>query len=291
KIAAVLLFAMASGCQDRAHAEDGDWLRQQIDRAKNGATIEVPAGRYDISDVYISKDITIIGPEDRSAVLQSASVTDKGILVPTEGTSLRVENLTLLGAHSWDRNGAGVRFEGRTLEIVNCLFDGNEDGILFTGDDNGSLKVIGSEFRNSGFGDGYSHGIYVDGAALVQVEDTKFVGTRIGHHIKSASQKTVVVNSYFDDAFGRSSYTIDMPAGGEVIIRGNTVIQGEDAENATIFNYDLGKGGRPVSLLIEDNEIINEYSGGRLLRNDTRAPVTLQRNDIENRGKRPLKVD
>ena len=168
---------MASGCQDRAHAEDGDWLRQQIDRAKNGATIEVPAGRYDISDAYISKDITIIGQEDRSEVHQTASVTDKGILVPTEGTSLRVENLTFLGAHSWDRNGAGVRFEGRTLEIVNCLFDGNEDGILFTGDDNGSLKVMGSEFRNSGFGDGYSHGIYVDGAATLEVAMTIFERT------------------------------------------------------------------------------------------------------------------
>ena len=287
-LAVALAAAVLAACGEEAAAEDGEWLRRQIERARSGATIEIPSGEYDFNDLTFSKDLKLIGPPDRSAVLRAATVTDKGVLVPTAGASLHVENLTFVNTTAWDRNGAGIRFEGRNLTVVNCLFDNNEDGILATGDDDGIIRILNSEFIDSGFGDGQTHAVYVDGAALVEVRDSRFVGTRIGHHIKSVSEKTIVTGSFFDDARGRTSYAVDMPAGGEALISGNTVIQSVDSDNWAIFNYDLGKGGAPVSLTIEDNKIVNYYPGGVLLRNDTRITPVVRNNTIEDRGAKPL---
>ncbi len=289
-IAAAAAAAILSACYGSAAAEDGPWLERQIERARSGDTINIPAGNYDLSDVTFSKDLTLVGPPDRSAVLRAANVTDKGVLVPTNGANLRVENLSFRDVTAWDRNGAGIRFEGENLTVVNCLFHSNEDGILATGDDDGVIKIINSEFVNNGFGDGQSHGIYIDGASLVQVEGSKFVGSRIGHHIKSASQRTIVVDSYFDDAHGRTSYAIDIPGAGDATIRGNTVIQSADSDNWAVFNYDTGKGGTPVSLVIEGNKIINKYDGGVLLRNDTRIEPVIRDNEVENLGRKPLRM-
>ncbi|MBI1394196.1 MAG: hypothetical protein GC152_15810 [Alphaproteobacteria bacterium] len=282
--------SLLCACGEQAAAEDGAWLRREIERARDGATINVPSGDYDMSDVTFSKDLTLVGPPDRSAVLRAANVTDKGVLVPTGGANLTIENLTFKDVTAWDRNGAGVRFEGRNLTVVNCLFDGNEDGILATGDDSGVIRIRNSDFIDSGFGDGQSHGVYVDGAALVEVTDSRFIGTRIGHHLKSVAQKTVVTGSFFDDARGRTSYAIDMPAGGEAIIRGNTLVQSVDSDNWAIFNYDLGKGGAPVSLTIEGNKVTNHYHGGVLFRNDTRIKPVVRDNEIDNKGRAPLKI-
>ena len=43
---AIAAFAAVS-CARAAPANDGDWLKREIARAKSGAVIEIPAGDYD----------------------------------------------------------------------------------------------------------------------------------------------------------------------------------------------------------------------------------------------------
>jgi hypothetical protein len=279
---------VAASCASGALAGDSAWLQDAIASAKSGAVIEIPAGDYDLTDQKIYKSITLKGAADGKTVLRSAAVTEKGILVPLTGVDLRVENITFSGAKSWDRNGAGIRHEGRNLTIVNCRFLGNEDGILSTGDKNGNILIERSLFRESGFGDGQSHGIYVDGAALVDVSDSKFVSTRIGHHLKSLSKKTVVRGTTFDDGHGRGSYAIDVSRGGELIAENNVFIQASDAENWSIINYDLTRGGSADGLTIVGNRVINRFQGGVFLRNDTKLQPLMNANAVENLGKKPL---
>ena len=292
RLAALLIAAssVAIACSAApASAYDGDWLRDQVRAARSGATIEVPAGDYDIKDLRITKDLRLVGPTGAEAIFRSAETTDKGLLIPTEGASLHVENITFRNTSSWDRNGAGIRHEGVNLDIVNCVFDSNEDGVLATGSPEGVITIKGSTFVDNGFGDGQSHGIYVFAADTLSITDSKFIGTRIGHHVKSLADKTIVANTLLDDAYGRTSYAIDTSKGGDVTIVNNTVIQSVDSDNSAIFNYDLTRGGAPVGIRIEGNKIINRYDGGRLLRNATRLEPTIANNTVTNEGRRPLK--
>lgn len=269
-----------------AHAAPGNsaWLVEEINAAKAGAVIDVPAGDYDLTDFKIYRSITLKGSADGKTVLRSAAVTDKGVLVPLTGVDLRVENITFSGTKSWSRNGAGIRHEGRNLTIVNCRFIGNEDGVLSTGDKDGVITIERSLFHDNGFGDGQSHAIYVDGAALVDVRDSKFVSTRIGHHLKSLSRKTIVRNTTFDDGHGRGSYAIDASRGGALIAENNVFIQASDAENYAVVNYDLTRGGAADGLTLTGNKIVNRFRGGVFLRNDTKLAPVMADNEIENLG-------
>lgn len=273
-----------------ALAADGAWLRREIEKAKSGDTIQIPAGVYDLTDLKLYKSVTLVGAADGKTVLRSASVTDKGILVPLSGTDLKVENITFEGARSWDRNGAGIRHEGRNLTIVNCRFISNEDGVLATGDATGTITIRGSAFIDNGFGDGMSHGIYVLNAIKLDIDRSRFEGTRIGHHVKSLADETIVRNSVLDDGHGRGSYALDASKGGAVTFEGNTVIQAADGENNTIINYDLTRGGKALRLTITGNKFINRLDGGTLLRNDTKLAPAFSNNEIVNEGKRPLAV-
>jgi hypothetical protein len=286
----IVVFALLVVGASAAHAAPGDsaWLIDQISSAKPGAVIEVPAGDYDLTDQKIYRSMTIRGSADGKTILRSAATTEKGILVPLIGVDLVVENVTFAGAKSWDRNGAGIRHEGRNLTVVNCRFLGNEDGILSTGDKNGVITIERSLFRDSGFGDGQSHAIYVDGAALVDVKDSKFVSTRIGHHLKSLAQKTVVRNTTFDDGHGRGSYAIDASRGGALVVENSVFIQASDAENYSVINYDLTRGGSAEGITLKGNKVVNRFRGGVFLRNDTKLAPVMAANEIENLGGKPM---
>ena len=289
---------VATGCADASPggtvengAANGAWLRKQMQKAKSGSVIEVPAGHYDLSDVEIGKSLTLRGPGDDGAVVfYSATVLSKGILVPLSGVSLTVENVTFKDARAWDKNGAGIRHEGRDLTIVNCAFEGNEDGILATSDPKGVITISGSEFIENGYGDGQSHAIYVNEAAALRVTDSRFIGTRIGHHVKSLAEETTVEGSYFDDAYGRSSYAVDVSRGGALRVSGNTMIQSADSDNYHFVNFDTRRGGKAVSIEITGNEIVNKYDGGVFLRNDSKVTPVIEGNTVTNEGAKPLKM-
>ena len=285
-LALSILLAVASGAP--AMADDSAALARQIASARSGAVIDVPAGDYDLKDIKISRSLTLRGAAEGGTVFRSAETVEKGILVPLAGADLRVENITFSGAKSWDRNGAGIRHEGRNLTVENCKFIGNEDGILSTGDPDGAVAIVRSEFSDNGFGDGQSHAIYLSSGARLEVVGSHFVSTRIGHHVKSLADATIVRDTVMDDGYGKSSYAIDASRGGDVTIENNTFIQAADGENYSIVNYDLTRGGAATRLVVSGNKIVNYYDGGVFLRNDTKLAPALFENRIENKGKKPL---
>lgn len=284
----ISLVLFGAGCTAEASANDSEWLKRAISSARSGAVIEIPAGDYDLTDQKVTRSLTLRGAAEGGTVFRSAAVTDKGVLVPQAAVDLTVENITFESVRAWDKNGSGVRHEGRNLTVVNCKFLNSDEGILATGSEDGVITIRNSEFRNNGFGDGQSHGIYVSSGGKLVVDGSKFVGTRIGHHVKSLAAMTIVRNSLMDDGLGKSSYAVDVSRGGDVTIESNRIVQSPDAENYTIINYDLSRGGAATRLVISGNEIINHIDGGVLLRNDTKLSPILFENRVENKGKKPL---
>jgi RTX calcium-binding nonapeptide repeat (4 copies) len=257
-------------------------LRLAVEQSEAGEEIIIAAGNYDIADLKLPRDMTLRG--ESNVVFHSTKPVAKGILNPLPGASIRIENIKFFGASSPDQNGAGIRHDGENLTIVDSTFERNENGVLATGSERGNITVQNSKFLRNGYGDGYSHGIYVVRAASMQINDSQFTGTRIGHHVKSLARVTEIRGSKFDDADGRTSYAIDASKGGEIKITGNQFIQAANADNPAIINYDLSRGGKPGNVTIADNRIINRHRRGKLLRNATAITPIIFGNEITNEG-------
>jgi hypothetical protein len=289
---ALLVFVLAS-CVSTAWADitvdNAAALEQAATRAKKGETIVLAAGRYDLTDLKIPRDLTLKG--DGEVVFYTSRPTEKGILNPLWDASLRVENIRFEGARAPDLNGAGIRHDGLNLTVVNCIFVANEDGILATGQDHGVITITGSAFINNGYGDGYSHAVYAASGKTLDISASRFVGTRIGHHVKSLAATTRVTGSSFDDADGKTSYAVDASRGGAVTITGNSFIQAADADNSTLFNYDQTRGGNADALVITGNRVVNRNRNGRLLRNETGVTPVISDNEITNEAGGRLALD
>lgn len=277
------LFVTITPARARDAVDSAKALEKAVHMAGSGETIRVASGRYDLADLKIPRDLRIIG--EGEVVFFSSRPVEKGILNPLWDSSLQVENITFEGARAPDLNGAGIRHDGVDLTVINCVFDNNDDGILATGQEHGKIAVLDSRFINNGYGDGYSHGIYVASGASLDIKNTAFIGTKIGHHVKSLAGRTTIVNSSFDDADGRTSYAVDASRGGAVSITGSSFIQAADADNSTLFNYDLSRGGEAVSLEISGNRIVNRNQNGRFLRNDSPVTPLMRDNEIINEGR------
>jgi len=155
-----------------------------------------------------------------------------------------VDGLTFSGAmidNSLGGNGAGIRDqntrEGATLIVRNCVFTGNQEGIL-TGEDAGeTVTVTNSKFENNGNPDQghFQHALYVNRAGSLTVTSTLFCGQLIGHNIKSRAlaEKAMAVSC----GAGSSSFAIDIPEGGVATISGNQIFQGPATQNNKMIAY------------------------------------------------------
>jgi hypothetical protein len=144
---------------------------------------------------------------------------------------------------------------------------------------------VDSEFRGNGKCDGQcAHGIYINGVQQLEVEHSRFIGQHIGHHIKSRAHNTVLIdNDIADGPDGNSSYLIDIPNGGNVLIQGNRLQKGKMAEN-TGTAVPIGEEGatNPTQqLIIRDNTFVSDLPEPTVfVRNATTTPAMLSGNHL-----------
>ncbi len=255
-------------------------LNAAVFAAHPGETIYIAPGTYFVRDLAINKSLTLIG--EGSVVLKARRPVAKGLLVPLAGVSLTVENLIFEGARSPDLNGAGIRHEGVLLTVRNSEFRDNENGILATGTQASEVIISGSRFYRNGHGDGYSHGIYVSVGARLEITDSIFEGTHIGHHVKSLADYTYISNVSFIDGDGEPSYMVDASKGGVLIIEDSEFTRAESASQDNFFNYDTSRGGERRQISLRRNLFHNAKPRGNILRNPERVAVEYRDNEIIN---------
>ena len=255
----------------RAIAHLVDAARQ----ARSGDVIEVDAGEYpgDVAS-WPQSNLTIRAVGGRARIVQGdVSAEGKAIWV-IKGDNVVVENFEFAGARVPGRNGAGIRHEGGKLTVRNCLFEGNEMGLLTWNDERASLIVEKSEFRNNAVaseyhrGDHIGHQIYVGTIGAFLLTDSYVHQGAFGHLVKTRARENRIFNNRItDEKDGRASYELEFPNGGIAYVIGNIVQQSPRTENVTLVSFGAeGYRWQRNELYLVNDTLVDELpQGGRFL--------------------------
>ena len=199
--------------------------------ARPGDTIEIAAGNYVDCAVWpaAASPLTIVG--NGKVVIADKVCQGKAIFV-VRGADVTIRGITFTGAAVRDHNGAGIRGEGLNLTVENSRFIGNEQGIL-AGIRAGTVTIRDSYFEGNGTCiAACAHGVYIGHIDKLLIENSRFIGQRAGHHIKSRAETTEVINNFIQDGpEGTASFLLDLPNGGTLVMRGNTMEKGPLSQN------------------------------------------------------------
>ena len=201
--------------------------------AANGDTIRLTTDVHiDCAQIRLS-DLTIEGSgEPSETVLDGRACGGKAALV-AQGNHITVRNLTISHIRVPDGNGAGIRAEGVGLVVDHVRFMDDQEGILAGTNLDSEILVSDSEFLRNGMCTPVcAHAIYVGHIKRLHVERSRFLRTRDAHHIKSRAARTEVIDcDLADGPTGTSSYQIELPNGGSLLVRGNQIEKGPLTSN------------------------------------------------------------
>ncbi|MCX6350669.1 MAG: T9SS type A sorting domain-containing protein [Bacteroidetes bacterium] len=232
----------------------------------NGDTVEIDAGIY-AADVakWTANNLLLKGVGGMAHMKSNGSnYGGKGIWV-IAGNNTRVENIEFSLCVCASNNGAGIRQEGSNLTVSHCYFHNNENGIL-AGKVNPSKIIIEyTEFAYNGYGDGYTHNLYIGNIDTLIFRYNYSHHAYVGHELKSrAGVNIILYNRISDESTGTASRNIDLPNGGAAFIIGNIIEQGAQTQNSNIIGYGLEglSNPSPQKVYAINNTIINHRSGG-----------------------------
>ena len=267
--ALVLACGPAGGAADTLEVGPGKKYAkpsQAIAAAKDGDLIEIDAaGKYVDDSAKIRKNkLTIRGVGKGRAVLRCTKniPNGKGIFV-TSGKNLVIENIEFVGARVRDRNGAGIRADGKNLTVRRCKFHDCQDAILGGA---GVVLIEHCEFSHNGKSQHpVTHNLYMSrrvDTLFYQFNYSHF--TDVGHLLKSRAKENHILYNRLTDEDGTGSYVINLPNGGRTFIIGNVLQKGRKGANTTIIAYgEEGKVWPGSELYIVNNTMINEYPRGK----------------------------
>jgi hypothetical protein len=253
--------------------------------AADGDVIEIDAGLYsgDVCSWYPS-NLTIRGIGGYAHLDAAGEDAEGKAIWVIKGDNIVIEYIEFTGASVPDQNGAGIRAEGSGLTLRHCWFHDNEEGILGGA---GEVVIEYCEFGNNGYGDGYSHNMYLSNS--VTSFTLRFSYTHhaiIGHNVKSRAQVNYILyNLITDEDDGTASYEIDLPNGGTSFVIGNVVQQGPATDNSTILTFAEEGGTNPSQdLYVVNNTFVNDRDGGTFIRNSASTPAVVVNNIFAGTG-------
>ncbi len=243
--------------------------------AQDGDTINLDAGSYVDACRWTANNLLVRGVGGYAHV-HDKTWGGKGIWV-IQGNNTTIEWIEFSGAVVPDKNGAGIRQEGANLTIRHCFFHDNENGIL-AGDNAASRILIEySEFARNGYGDGFSHNMYINHIAEFTIRYCHIHHAVVGHNIKSRAFRTFILcNAIASGGDGNPSREIDLPNGGLAVVAGNIIVHGLNTQNSNLLGYGLEGFSNPVrNLYVVHNTFVTARSAGTFISLPTAGGDTL----------------
>lgn len=246
--------------------------------AKDGDVIEIDAGDYTNEWLKVRQnDLTIRGKGGRVRFVSRGLINNgKGIFV-VYGNNFTAENLEFIGARVADRNGAGVRPDGRGLTVRTCRFYDCEDGIQ---GGSGEILIEHCEFDHCGHSAGSvaTHSVYISQRCTKLTFRYNYsTHTHDGHLLKSRARESWVLYNRLTDEEGQGSAVADFPNGGLIVVVGDVMHKGPRGHNNRMIAVGM------EGLKHERNEI---YVVNNTMWWDNRRPNEAWFVRVENRGAR-----
>ena len=262
--------------------------------ARDGDTVEIAAGTY-TGDVALwrANGLTIRGVGGRAHMdAAGASYGGKAIWV-IAGNDTVVENIEFSNCRVRDRNGAGIRLEGRNLTVRDSFFHDNQMGILTGHRADSEVTIEGSEFarnivdypRTKSLG----HNIYIGRVKRFTLRNSYVHGAAWGHNVKSRARETrLLYNRIVDGRDGSSSYLVDIAEGGTAWLVGNVFEQGPASDNWAMISLSAERKGRADRFAIVNNTFVNARGNGVFVQSHSAGAAVLVNNILAGGGT-PLK--
>ncbi len=244
-----------------------------VNASHDGDTIDVMAGLY-VNDFAEIRTRIVLQAVGGMAQLQATEniPNEKAILITD--TDITISGFELLGAkvtNGQGANGAGIRYQGGAMVLNNCYIHNNQEGILAASASTGTITINSSEFARNGDktgpGAGYTHNIYVNDIAQLDIENSYIHDANVGHELKSRAAVTIVRNTrVVDGPTSTASYSIDLPNGGTGMISNDRIEQGPNSQNPIIVAFGEEGVLYPASGLTVQNSLIeNDLNSGYAL--------------------------
>ena len=270
----------AAPCAAFAAAEDGDIVEIAGNNTYSGDVCGITRHNLIVRGVNGRPKISADG----------ANAMGKGTWV-VSGNNVTIENVEMYGAQVPDQNGAALRLEGTGFTLRTSFLHDNQNGILSGANTASDIVLENNEFGHNGFGDGYTHNVYIGNVRSLTFRYNFSHDANVGHNLKSRAQVNSILYNRFSSlaegqtgstAAGQPSYEIDLPNAGTSYIIGNIIQQPSSNNNSNILAYGEEGASNPGNdLYVVNNTFLNDYgSGGTfvLIGSSITTPALLQNN-------------
>ena len=261
--------------------------------AAAGDTIEIDTATYvgDVCGVY-PNGLTIRGVNGRPKIDAGGNnAMGKGTWVII-GANITVENVEMVGAKVIDKNGAALRLEGDNFTLRGSFLHDNENGVLGGLSTASNILIETTEFGHNGYGDGYSHNLYIFNVGSLTFRYNYSHDANVGHNLKSRARINTISYNRFSSTppgqtgstvSGQPSYEIDLPNAGTAYVIGNVIEQPAANQNSTMLAYGEEGASNPLQdLYVVNNTFLNDQStaGTFILTGSTVTTPVLMQNNI-----------
>jgi hypothetical protein len=139
-------------------------------------------------------------------------------------------------------------------------------GVLTSNDGVSDFVFESCEFAFNGYGDGYSHNIYVGAVNSLTLRFCYSHDAHVGHLVKSRARYNYLYYNRLTGENGDGSYEVDLPNGGRAILLGNIIEQSANSQNGGIISFAQENQNHPEQqIVLSHNTVVNKRSAGRFL--------------------------
>jgi hypothetical protein len=232
---------------------------------QDGDTVLIDAGVYN-SDVakWTANNLLLKGKGGRAHLKANGNSYGGKAIWVIAGNNTTVDSIEFSLCSVPDHNGAGIRQEGIHLTVQHCYFHDNEEGILAGDNITSNIVIEHTEFENNGYGDGYSHNLYINHVYSLLFRYNYSHRAHVGHELKSRAYNNYILYNRIANESGDASREIDLPNGGLAFIIGNEIEQGVSGQNSNIIGYGAEGLTNPGAheLYVINNTVVNNKTVG-----------------------------